>query len=159
MSFPQLIQWHGPTAPPPQLTRIDPNTLTLMREHMTSVLSLFELTGIPPLFRWGRAIWTGRPYAEIEREYFEPFFRQLQNMGAAAQPPKLEVPPLPPVKPIPADYVVSGLRQPPAIIHVPDKLKNILAPEEDVRRQLQKAGLVTSPEELAAQVAGKSLLL
>jgi len=160
ITFPTFTRYTpGGTAPPPQMPRIDPNTLALWREHMTSALALFELTGIPTLYRWGKAIWTGRPYSEIEREYFEPFFRQLKAVGAAAQPPKLEAPPLPPAPPIPADYIFEKRRQPPTIIHVPDRLKNILAPEEDVKKELQKAGLVTSPEELAAQVAGRSLLL
>jgi len=158
IDFPKLTPWRGPTAPPPQLPRIDPNTATLWREQLINALSLFELTGIPSLYRWGRAIWTGRPYAEIERQYFEPFFKQLKDIGAAAEPPKLEVN-LPPAKPIPADYVAEGKRQPPTIINVPNKVSDILASEGDVKKELQKAGLVTSPEDLATQVGGRSLVL
>jgi len=157
--FPKLTPWRGPTAPPPQIPSIDPNTLAQIREHMFTSLGLFELTGLPQLYRWGMAIWTGRPYSEIERQYFEPFFRQLTALGAAGQPPKLEVPPSPPAPPVPADYVFEKKRAPPAVTNVPDRLKNILAPEEDIKRQLQKAGLITSPEDVAAEVAGRSLLL
>jgi len=85
--LPQLMRWSGPTAPPPQLPRVDPNTLTLMREHVINVHALAEITGIPSLYRWGRAIWERKPYEEVERDYFEHVFRQLQQLGASAPPP------------------------------------------------------------------------
>jgi len=76
-----------------------------MRENMINALAAFELTGVPSLYRWGRAIWTGRPYPEIEKEYFEPFYKQLQKMGAAVpELPRLELPPSP-IGAVPADYV------------------------------------------------------
>jgi hypothetical protein len=149
--FPQLMRWSGPTAPPPQLLRIDPSTLTLMREHMINVHALAEITGIPSLYRWGRAIWEHRPIHEVEREYFEHIFRKLQQLGAA--PPKLEVQQqLRGV--VPVDYIAEGRRQPPA-----QAPQISLDMPEDVKKRLQAVGAPASAEDVAAQVAGRSIVM
>jgi len=156
----QLTPWRGPTAPPPQMVRIDPATLTMMREQMINVHALAELTGIPTLYRWGRAIIERRPIHEIEREYFERIFRQLQQVGATAPvPPRLEVQQLRGV--VPVDYIVEGRREPPTVIQVPERVSKILAPDlpEDVKRKMQIMGVPTSAEDVAAQVAGRSMVL
>ncbi len=146
-----LIPWRSPTASPPQMQRTDPTTLTLMREHMLNVHALFELTGVPTLYRWGRAIWERRPIHEVEHEYFERIFRQLQQLGAA--PARLEVPQLRGV--VPADYIAEGRHAPP--VQAPQIVA--LDVPEDVRRRLQAVGVPTSPEDVAGQVAGRSLVL
>jgi len=112
----------GGTAPPPQMPRVDWNTLTLMRENAVNVYGLAELTGLPSLYRWGKAIWTGRPYPEIEKEYFTPLYKQLQGMGA-----------------VPPDYLLQNL-------------------SDDDKKKLQALGVPTSPEDVAGQVAGRSLV-
>jgi hypothetical protein len=136
---------------------LDWGTTTLYREGTINALSLLELTGIPSLYRWGRAIWTGRPYPEVEKEYFEPFYKQLHDVGAAG-PPKLEVQ-LPQAPPIPADYMFDKKREPPVIINIPKDVSNILAPPDDVKKNFQAMGVPASPEDLAAQVAGRSMVL
>jgi len=151
------MPWRGPTAPPPQMPRIDPAALTMMREHVINVHALAELTGVPTLYRWGRAIWERRPIHEIEHEYFERVYRHLQQLGAAVpQPPRLEVPQR---GIIPADYVAEGARKPPPT--VPDRVSAIIAPDlpEDLKRRLHAVGVPTSPEDVAGQVAGRSLVL
>ena len=122
----------------------------MWREHALNVYALAELTGIPTLYRWLKAIWERRPIHEVEREYFERIFRQLQQLGAVA--PKLETPRLHGVVPI--DYIAEGGRAPPVQV-------SISAPDlpEDVRRKLQAVGVPTSPEDVAAQVAGRSVVL
>jgi len=155
-SFPQLTPWRSPTAPPPQMVRIDPATLTMMREQMINVHALAELTGIPTLYRWGRAIWERRPIHEIEHEYFQHIFRQLQQLGATA-PTRLEVPQR---GIIPADYIAEGRRASPTV-HVPRQVSHIIATDmpEDLKKRLQAVGVPTSPEDVAAAVAGRSMVL
>jgi predicted nuclease with TOPRIM domain len=134
------------------MRHVDPTTLTLWREHVLNVHALFELTGIPTLYRWGRAIWERRPIHEVEREYFERIYRQLQQLGAA--PARLEVQPqLRGV--VPADHIAEGRRAPPV------QAPQILAPDvpQDVRERLRAVGVPTSPEDVAGQVAGRSLVL
>jgi hypothetical protein len=147
-NLPQLMQWRGPTAPPPQIKPADPNTLTLMREHMLNVHALLELTGVPTIYRWGRAVLERRSIGEVEREYFEPLLRQLQQLAAPGLL-RLEAPQLRGA--VPADYIAEGRRAPP-----------VQAPQidpEHVRKMLQAAGAPASPEDVAAQVAGRSVVL
>jgi hypothetical protein len=138
------------------MVRIDPATLTMMREQMINVHALAELTGIPTLYRWGRAIWERRPIHEIEHEYFQHIFRQLQQLGATA-PTRLEVPQR---GIIPADYIAEGRRASPTV-HVPRQVSHIIATDmpEDLKKRLQAVGVPTSPEDVAAAVAGRSMVL
>ena len=147
-NLPQWIQWRGPTAPPPQMRPVDPATLTLMREHALNVYALAELTGVPTLYRWIKAIWERRPIHDVEREYFEPLYRQLQQLAAPSLL-RLETPQLRGIVPI--DYIVEGKRAPP--VQTPQ-----IDPEY-VRKMLQEVGAPTSPEDVAAQVAGRSVVL
>ena len=158
--LPKLMPWRGlnVTAPPPQIKWTDWNTMALMREYAINAYALAELTGIPPLYRWGKAIWTGRPYPEIEKEYFEPLYKQLQDIGAAAPNFNLKVN-IPPAPPIPADYIVDKKREPPVIINVPKDVSNILASPDDIKKKLQEMGMPTSPEDVATQVASRSMVL
>jgi hypothetical protein len=119
-----------------------------MREHALNVHALFELTGVPTLYRWARAIWERRPIHEVEREYFERIYRQLQQLGA----PRLETRQLRGVVPI--DYIAEGRRAPPL---QPPQIS--LDVPEDVRRRMQAVGAPTSPEDVASQVAGRSVVL
>jgi hypothetical protein len=131
----------------------------MMREQMLNVHALFELTGVPTLYRWGRAIWERRPIHEVEREYFERIFRQLQQIGATApSPPRLEVPQR---GIIPADYIAEGRREPPPTVHVPKQVSDIIAADmpDDLRKKMQMMGVPTSPEDVAAAVAGRSLVM
>ena len=156
--LPKLNPWRGPTAPPPHLRWTDPTTTALWREHLINTHALFELTGIPTLYRWGRAIWERRPIHEIEKEYYEPIFRQLQEVGAAVpRLPRLEAPQ--PRGIIPADYVAEGARKPPPT--VPDKASAIIAPDlpEDLKRRLRAMGVPASADDVAERVAGRSLVL
>jgi len=156
--LPHLMRWSGPTAPPPQLPRIDPNTLTLMREHVINVHALAEITGIPSLYRWGRAIWERKPYEEVERDYFEHVFRQLQQLGASAPaPPRVETPQLRGAVPI--DYIHEGRNKPVTDVRLPQKVSDVVASLDDLERKMQALGVPTSAEDVAGQVAGRSVVL
>ena len=156
--LPQLMRWSGPTAPPPQLPRIDPNTLTLTREHMINVHALAEVTGIPSLYRWGKAIWERKPYEEVEREYFEHVFRQLRQLGASApSPPRVETPQLRGAVPI--DYIHEGRNRPVTDVRLPQKVSDIATSLEDLERKMHAMGVPTSAEDVAGQVAGRSVVL
>ena len=106
-----------------------------------------ELTGVPTLYRWLRAIAERRPIHEIEREYFEPLYRQLQQLAAPGLL-RLETPQLRGV--VPVDYIAEGKRAPPVQAQIDP---------EYVRKMLQEVGAPTSPEDVAGQVAGRSVVL
>jgi hypothetical protein len=62
---------------------------------MINVYALGELSGLPSLYRWGKAIWTGLPYPVIEKEYYKTFLmRGLQNIGL-----------------VPPDYILQNMSE------------------------------------------------
>jgi hypothetical protein len=76
------------------MPNIDKNTATLWGQNMINVYALGELSGLPSLYRWGKAIWTGLPYPVIEKEYYTPLYKQMQNIGL-----------------VPPDYILQNMSE------------------------------------------------
>jgi len=61
----------GGTALPPAMAHIQ--RLPDLRESVIRSHAFLEITGLPTLWRWGRAIFANRPIEEVEREYYSQF--------------------------------------------------------------------------------------